>query len=192
MVLLCTSPKTRKSIIWGIQIIERYITTHNQELFTSSNVSLKPFLFHDYRSQELSKAGEAGRFAQPNRRKWLLQNPHKVPIYPRSYLNAADNGWEVFGFFVCFWTTLLTCKIRETVGSEIEPVRAKHLWSSLVGSGYFQLSLTSIASCLRECMNEPCLHGVSLESHKDNLVLCNLLCCSQVLVHVSTRAKTKV
>ena len=45
---------------------------------------------------------------------------------------------------------------------------------------------------LRERMNEPCAHRVSLESHKDNLVLCNLLCGAQVLVHVSTRGKTKV
>lgn len=40
-------------------------------------------------------------------------------------------------------------------------------------------------------MNEPCSHRVSLESHKDNLVLCNLLCGAQVLVHVSTRGKNK-
>lgn len=99
MARLCTSPKTRKSIIWGIQMVERYITTHNQELFTSSNISLKPFLLRDYRFQELSKAGEAGRLAQPNRGKWLLQNPHKVPIYPCSYLNAADNGPGAFSFF---------------------------------------------------------------------------------------------
>lgn len=83
------------------------------------------------------------------------------------------------------------------MGSQIDFVRAKQLWISLVGSGYCLLSLTSItqsqtALLLRECMNELCAHTVSLESHKDNFVLCNLLCSAQVLVHVSTRGKTKV
>lgn len=31
------------------------------------------------------------------------------------------------------------------MGSEIDPVRAKHTWISLVGSEYCQLSLASIA-----------------------------------------------
>lgn len=82
------------------------------------------------------------------------------------------------------------------MGSQIHPARAKQLWISLVGSGYCVLSLASIAvsnsALLREYMNELCTHTVSLESHKDNLVLCNLLCSAQVLVHVSTRGKTKV
>lgn len=45
---------------------------------------------------------------------------------------------------------------------------------------------------LSESMNELRVHRVSLESHKDKLVLCNLVCGAQVLVHVSTRGKTKV
>lgn len=78
------------------------------------------------------------------------------------------------------------------MGSQIDPARAR---ISLVGSGYCRLSRASISESqteLRECTSELGNHTVSLESHKDNLVLCNLVCSAQVLVHVSTRGKTKV
>lgn len=75
------------------------------------------------------------------------------------------------------------------MGSQIDPVRDKQFWDLSCGewilsaiSG-FHLRISS-STQLRECMNELCAHTVSLESHKDNLVLCNLLCSAQVLVHV--------
>ena len=83
------------------------------------------------------------------------------------------------------------------MGSQIDPVRAKQ-WLDLSCGEWILPAISgfhrrvSNGTQLRECMNELCAHTVSLESHKDNLVLCNLLCSAQVLVHVSTRGKTKV
>lgn len=57
-------------------------------------------------------------------------------------------------------------------------------WISSTISGFHRT-----ASVAEEHMNELSTFAVSLESHKDNLVLCNLVCSAQVLVHVSTRGE---
>lgn len=78
------------------------------------------------------------------------------------------------------------------MGSKIDPGEGQTLVDLSCGEWILSAISDFHRKLLRECMNEPCFHRVSLESHKDNLVLCNLLCGAQVLVHVSTRGKTKV
>lgn len=107
-----------------------------------------------------------------------------------SYLNAADNSLKLFDHCVYLWYQIGHGKSdRPCEGQTVVDLSWGEWILSAISGSHRRASNSAL---LRECMNELCAHTVSLESHKDNLVLCNLLCSAQVLVHVSTRGKTKV
>lgn len=124
-----------------------------------------------------------------NHHKRLCQNSPFELIQSVLYLNAPDNTLWLFDH-------VFTCKNQIDHGKSDRPCQGQ----TVVDLSCGEWILSSISSFhrpvsksarLKECMNELCALTVSLESHKDNLVLCNLVRSAQVLVHVSTRGKNK-
>ena len=112
IALFQTTPKTRKSIIWGAQIIWRYSATHLQRRLLTFNALITLFLgcitapwLHISKSFQRGQVKRAA-IARPNRRKWLLQNP------PKEQSRACVLTLMPLTIARSYLTTVFTCKIR--------------------------------------------------------------------------------